>query len=223
MIDGVRLKVCGLTSIVDAEAADRCGADFLGFILYPKSPRHLPLAQFSAMAPRLPPRRRVAVSVEPSPADLAAMAAAGFDFFQVHFGASTSPDRLDEWSRCVGRDRLWLAPKLPPGADVSAEVRTAAKVVLLDTFHEAGFGGSGVAGDWAKFARHRAAFPENDWVLAGGLNEANIAAALAASGARFVDVNSGVESAPGVKDETKLRRFAAALRAAPKPATPKAG
>ena len=223
MIDGVRLKVCGLTSIVDAEAADRCGADFLGFILYPKSPRHLPLAQFSAMAPRLPPRRRVAVSVEPSPAELEAMAAAGFDFFQVHFGVSTSPDRLDEWSRCVGRDRLWLAPKLPPGTDVSAEVRTAAKVVLLDTFHEAGFGGSGVAGDWAKFARHRAAFPENDWVLAGGLNEANIAAAVAASGARFVDVNSGVESAPGVKDEAKLRRFAAALRAAPKPSAPRAG
>ncbi len=216
MIDGVRLKVCGLTSIVDAEAADRCGADYLGFILYPKSPRFLPLAQYAAMAPRLPERRRVAVSVEPTLAEMRLMAAASFDFFQVHFGAGTSAERLDAWSRLVGRERLWLAPKLPPGTDVSAEIRSAAKVVLLDTFHEAGFGGSGVVGDWAKFARHRAAFPENDWVLAGGLNEANIAAAVAASGARFVDVNSGVESAPGVKDEGKLRRFSSALRAAPK-------
>ena len=68
MIDGVRLKVCGLTSLVDAEGADRSGADYLGFILYPKSPRHIALAQYAALAPRLPDRRRVAVTVEPTSA-----------------------------------------------------------------------------------------------------------------------------------------------------------
>jgi len=67
MIDGIRLKICGLTALVDAEFVDRAGADALGFILYPKSPRHLSLLQYKAMAPRLPAgRKRVAVMVEPS-------------------------------------------------------------------------------------------------------------------------------------------------------------
>lgn len=214
MIAGVRLKVCGLTSIVDAEAADRCGADYLGFILHPRSPRFLPLAQYAAMVSRLPARRRVAVSVEPSVDELSAMAGAGFDFFQIHFGAGIDPGRLEEWTRIAGRDRLWLAPKLPPEADVPAEVLAAARTVLMDTFHASGFGGSGLTGDWAKFARHRVAFPDHAWILAGGLNETNIGVALVASGARIVDVNSGVESSPGVKDDYKLRRFAEALRAA---------
>lgn len=214
MIAGVRLKVCGLTSIVDAEAADRCGADYLGFILYPRSPRFVPLAQYRAMASRLPERRRVAVSVEPSGEQLSAMAGAGFDFFQIHFAAGIHPARLEEWARVAGRERLWLAPKLPPESDVPAMVLASAQTVLMDTFHASGFGGSGVAGDWAKFARHRVAFPEHTWILAGGLNESNIGDAVGASGARTVDVNSGVESSPGVKDEARLRRFAEAIRAA---------
>ena len=214
MIAGVRLKVCGLTSIVDAEAADRCGADYLGFILYPRSPRFVPLAQYRAMASRLPERRRVAVSVEPSGEQLSAMAGAGFDFFQIHFAAGMDPARLEEWARVAGPERLWLAPKLPPEADVPAMVLASAQTVLMDTFHASGFGGSGVAGDWAKFARHRVAFPEHTWILAGGLNESNIGDAVGASGARTVDVNSGVESSPGVKDEARLRRFAEAIRVA---------
>jgi phosphoribosylanthranilate isomerase len=90
----------------------------------------------------------------------------------------------------------------------------AAKFILLDTFHAEGFGGSGKTGDWGKFARHQAAYPENFWILAGGLSAENIGAALAGTGARWVDVNSGVESAPGVKDEGKLKRFVTALRQA---------
>ena len=73
MIDGVRLKVCGLTSLVDAEFADGCGADYLGFIFHPESPRGISLTQYRAMAPRLPARRKVAVSVEPTLEVLAAM------------------------------------------------------------------------------------------------------------------------------------------------------
>ena len=61
MINGLRLKVCGLTSLVDAEAADKIGADYLGFIFYPKSPRGITLTQFLAMKERLPPRKKVAV------------------------------------------------------------------------------------------------------------------------------------------------------------------
>lgn len=214
MIDGIRFKVCGLTSLVDAEFADRCGADYLGFILHPKSPRHISLAQFRAMAARLPDRRKVAVSVEPTLEELADMKEAGFDFFQIHFRPDTSDEQLTAWSRLVGEKHLWLAPKLPPEADVSAATLAVAKFVLLDTFHAGGFGGSGQTGDWSKFARHQAEHRGNIWILAGGLNPENIGEALRQSTARFVDVNSGVESAPGVKDEAKLKRFVVALHQA---------
>ncbi|MBL9209067.1 MAG: phosphoribosylanthranilate isomerase [Opitutaceae bacterium] len=211
MIDGIRFKVCGLTSLVDAEFADRCGADCLGFIFHPQSPRHLTREQFRAMAPRLPPRRKVAVSVEPSTEDLAALRDAGFEYFQIHHRLEVPAPTLSAWSRLVGRERLWLAPKLPPGVEVPAAVRAAAKFILFDTYQVSGFGGSGQTGDWAGFARQQAAHPDNVWILAGGLNPENVGAALKASGARFVDVNSGVEAAPGVKDETKLKRFVVAL------------
>ena len=94
MIDGIRLKVCGLTSLIDAEWADRCGADYLGFIFHPKSPRHLTHAQFAAMAPRLPDRRKVAVSVEPTLDELGALRDAGFDYFQIHFRPETPVEQL---------------------------------------------------------------------------------------------------------------------------------
>lgn len=211
MIDGIRLKVCGLTSHVDAEFADRCGADYLGFILYPKSPRHIALATYQAMAARLPERRKVAVSVEPARAEVEAMKGAGFDFFQFHFRHDLPVAAIEEWSELVGAEKLWLAPKLPPGLEVATEWLPLAKFFLLDTFHAEGFGGSGRTGDWGKFARHQTAHPDKTWILAGGLNPENIDEALRASGTRFVDVNSGVESAPGVKDHAKLKRFVVRL------------
>ena len=212
MIDGIRFKVCGLTSLVDAEFADQCGADYLGFIFHPKSPRHISLAQFRAMAPRLPARKRVAVTVSPSRREVRELLAAGFDYFQFHFSHETAAADLVAWSEIVGEKRLWLAPKLWPESDVAPEVLALARFILLDTFHAGGFGGSGKTGDWAKFARHQLAHPKNSWILAGGLNPANIGEAVRQSGARFVDVNSGVESAPGVKDHAKLKAFATALR-----------
>jgi phosphoribosylanthranilate isomerase len=211
MIDGIRLKLCGVTSLVDAEFADRCGIDYLGFNLYAKSPRHIPLAQYRAMAPRLPERRKVAVAVEPTLDELAAMRDAGFDFFQIHYRPETPEATLTAWSRLVGEKHLWLAPKLPPDADVPPAALAVAKFILLDTFHAEGFGGSGRTGDWGKFARLQGAHPGNVWILAGGLNPENIGAALERSGARFVDVNSGVERSPGVKDETKLKAFVVAV------------
>jgi phosphoribosylanthranilate isomerase len=214
MIDGIRLKVCGLRSLVDAEFADRCGADYIAFNFHPASPRFISLEQFRAMAPRLPDRRKVAVSVEPTVEQLAAMRDAGFDYFQIHFRIETPAEQLTAWSRTVGEKHLWLAPKLPPGADVPPAALAVAKFILFDTFHADGFGGSGKTGDWKNFARHQAAHPKNFWILAGGLNPENIGEALAQTGARFVDVNSGVESAPGVKDEAKLKRFVVALHRA---------
>lgn len=214
MIDGVRLKVCGLTSLVDAESADAWGADYLGFILYPQSPRFVSLDQFRAMCSLLPDRKKVAVSVEPTPAELCDMRAVGFDCFQVHYRADTPLSVIEEWSEAVGADRLWLAPKLPPEQDIPAEWLLLANSFLMDTFTADKFGGSGHTGDWGKFARHRLAHPGKHWFLAGGLNPENVGAALKASGARFVDVNSGVESVPGVKNLEKLKRFVAELHRA---------
>ena len=214
MIDGIRLKVCGLSSLVDAEFADRCGADYLGFILYPKSPRFISLGQYRAMASRLPDRRKVAVSVEPTVAELTAMRHAGFDFFQIHFRPETPESQLTAWSRVVGEKHLWLAPKLPPGTSVSPAALAVAKFILFDTFRADGFGGTGQTGDWASFVRHQAEHPHNFWILAGGLNADNIGEALRQTRARLVDVNSGVESAPGVKDEAKLKRFVVRLHEA---------
>lgn len=214
MIDGIRIKVCGLTSLVDAEFADRCGADYLGFILFAKSPRYIALEQYRAMSAKLPERRKVAVTVEPTAADLMAMQESGFDFFQIHFRPELSFEFARAWSEAVGPERLWLAPKLPPEQDLPSDLLPLAKTFLLDAFHTGVFGGSGQTGDWAKFARHRGEHPEKTWILAGGLNPENIGDALRASGTKFVDVNSGVEVAPGVKDHDKLKRFVVRLHEA---------
>lgn len=214
MIDGIRIKVCGLTSLVDADFADRCGADYLGFILYPKSPRRVSLQTFRAMASHLPERKKVAVVVEPTIGELAELGDAGFFFFQIHFRHDYPLSTVASWSQMIGPERLWLAPKLPEPVDVAAELLPLAKHFLLDTFHADKFGGTGQTGNWAKFARHQQQHPEKTWILSGGLSGENIGAALAQSGARFVDVNSGVEAAPGVKDHAKLKHFAVALHQA---------
>lgn len=212
MINGVRLKVCGITRGEDAQAAADLGADYLGFIFYPKSPRGLTTEAYEALRARLPDGpRRVAVCVWPTASELAQLAQLGFDAFQVHFPAETGTPLVNAWASTVGRERLWLAPKLPPAEDVRAEWMPAATAFLLDTFHAEKFGGTGETGDWAKFKRHQQAHPQKTWILSGGLNSGNVGAALAATGTRFVDVNSGVESAPGLKDPEKLSALAAAL------------
>lgn len=211
MINSVRLKVCGITSLVDADAADAVGADCLGFIFHAKSPRNVAPAQYAAMKDRLPTRQKVAVCVEPAAADLAALDKLGFDYFQIHFGAVTPVASIAQWSRFAGRSRLWLAPKLPPGQDVKPEWLPLADTFLLDTFHADKFGGTGETGDWAKFKRHHEAHPGKTWILSGGLSAENIAAAVTATGAKFVDVNSGVEQAPGIKSPAKLQALVLAL------------
>ena len=214
MIDGIQIKVCGLTSLVDADYADACGADYLGFILHPGSPRHITLPQYRSMAARLPERRKVAVSVEPSLEDLGAMRGAGFDRYQVHFRHDLPLSFFEGWSRAVGAENLWLAPKLPPAVDVPEAWLALSETLVLDTFDPTLFGGTGRTGDWPKFRRHRERFPAMAWILSGGLTPENVGEALAGTGAQIVDVNSGVESAPGVKDHARLKAFMSAVRKA---------
>jgi phosphoribosylanthranilate isomerase len=212
MIDGIQFKVCGLTSPEDANFAELSGADFFGFVLHPKSPRYVSLKQFQAMSSELPKKHKVAVTVEPEPGALLAMQEAGFEKFQVHFRHDTPKGIVEAWSGEVGADKLWLAPKLPPNVDVSEAWLGLTRTFLLDTFDEKLFGGTGRTGDWQKFRRHFQAHPAKTWILSGGLGPENLGAALRGTGARFVDVNSGVESAPGVKDHAKLKAFIAAIR-----------
>lgn len=220
MINGIRLKVCGITSLVDADATDAVGADCLGFIFHAKSPRNVAPAQYAAMKDRLPPRKKVAVCVEPSVADLAALDKLGFDYFQIHFNADAPVATLAQWSQLAGRGRLWLAPKLPPGQDVRSEWLPLADTLLLDTFHADKFGGTGETGDWPEFKRHREAHRGKTWILSGGLTPENIAAAVTATGATFIDVNSGVEQSPGVKSPAKLQALVLALHNAPRHGSP---
>jgi len=211
MINGIQLKVCGITSAADAQVAAAIGADYLGFIFYPNSPRCISAANFDAMKSQLPAVKKVAVLVEPSAVDLAALGVAGFDFFQIHFKLSTPLAQVREWSEVATPARLWLVPQLPPEADLPAEMLPLAETFLLDTFHAGKFGGTGETGDWTKFQRHQSAHPQKSWILSGGLNPENAVAAIRATGAKFIDVNSGVESAPGVKDHGKLQALAGVL------------
>lgn len=212
MIRGITLKICGITRAEDATAAAEIGADWLGFIFYPPSPRNLSREQYVALQAKLPPVKRAAVCVEPSAADLAGLAALGFDAFQVHFTHTAPTQQIAAWAETVGINRLWLAPKLPPGEDVKHDWLPFTQTILLDTFHADKFGGTGQTGDWAKFKRHAAAHPGKTWILSGGLNPENIASAIASAGTRFVDVSSGVESAPGKKDAASLEMLRRCLR-----------
>jgi phosphoribosylanthranilate isomerase len=166
------------------------------------------------MAPRLPKGRKVAVTVEPEPGALVAMREAGFERFQVHFRHDTPIELIAAWSEEVGAGNLWLAPKLPPGFDVPEAWLGLTRCFLLDTFDKNLFGGTGRTGDWPKFKRHAQGHPEKTWILSGGLNPDNVGDALAGTGAHFIDVNSGVESAAGIKDHARLKAFFAAVRRA---------
>lgn len=212
MIGDVRLKVCGITRAEDARAAAELGADSLGVNFYPKSPRYVELGRYAELAAALPRGpERVAVTVEPTVAEVAAMRAAGLDRVQIHARVELPLATVRAWSEAVGPARLWLAPKLPPGAPFPKEWLPLAETFLVDTYHAGGFGGSGRTGDWAGFAARAAAHPAKTWILAGGLSPENITAARAASGAAYFDVNSGVETAPGLKSAEKLRALVAAL------------
>ncbi len=212
MINGLQLKVCGITSAADAQAAVGIGADYLGFIFYPNSPRCISATNFDAMKTQLPAGRKVAVLVEPSTVDLAALGVMGFDCFQVHFKLSTPVERIREWSEVVKPAKLWLVPQLPPTLDVPVDILPLADTFLLDTFQAGKFGGTGETGDWSKFQRHQTLQPQKKWILSGGLKPANVIAAINTTGAKFIDVNSGVESAQGVKDHAKLLELALVLR-----------
>ena len=202
-----RVKVCGITRPEDGQLALSLGASYLGFILYSKSPRSIDLEAFTSLNASLTDSFRVVVDVRPDMDQVKRYVSAGFDFFQIHFSDVHEGEYLAELSELVGRDRLWLAPKLPPETLFPESLFDYTDTFLMDTFQKDGFGGSGKTGDWKGFRQLKNDYPEKTWILAGGLNPDNIEDAVNQSEADIVDVSSGLESSPGIKSADKLRAF----------------
>lgn len=202
----LKVKVCGLTRLSDVALLTELGADYFGCILYPKSPRYLEVSRRADFMQAAPSGRRVAVDVNPSNDSLRAYVQEGFDFFQLHTAIDCPPQQLEQWAELVGGpDRLWLAPILPPDRELPDSFVQLGARILLDTYQKNQVGGTGKTNDWGRFRRLQQRYSQVDWILAGGLSPDNLPAAIQQAGASHVDVNSGVESAPGIKDPALLR------------------
>lgn len=211
----VVVKICGLTTPQTVAAALAAGADMLGFVFFAKSPRHIaPAAAAALAAPARGKAQIVALTVDPDDATLDALVATlAPDLIQLH-GKETP-------RRCAAiRARTGVATMKALGvadrADLAA-VPAYAQVcdrLLIDAKPPndgAVPGGNGVAFDWRLVEGFAPPVP---WLLSGGLTAENVGAALRLTHAPGVDVSSGVESAPGVKDAAKIAAFVAAARAA---------
>ncbi len=107
-----KIKICGLTREEDVNLSLSFGADYFGFIIYPQSPRAVSLDRAVELAATVPVGQRVAVDVASSLIDLKRYRDAGFDYFQIHFGVDFEQSQLAKYSKIVGKDKLWLAPRL---------------------------------------------------------------------------------------------------------------
>ncbi|PTW51232.1 phosphoribosylanthranilate isomerase [Rhodovulum kholense] len=211
MSDSIRVKICGLTSPAAVEAAAQLGASYLGFVFFPRSPRHLEIETARTLAMAVPPGlAKVALTVDADDAALEALLdRVPIDMLQLH--GHESPDRVAELRARFGLP-VMKAVGVADEADLPALADHArvADQILVDAKppKDAALpGGNGLAFDWRLIAGRRWPVP---WMLAGGLTPGNVAEAIALTGARQVDVSSGVESAPGVKDEALMGRFIAA-------------
>jgi phosphoribosylanthranilate isomerase len=214
MIAVPEVKVCGITRLEDGQNAISLGASFLGFILFEGSPRYIDPETARKIWHELNPSQTfsVAVVVDPDPSFLREICQWGFDFFQLHFLGSVDPDRISEWSEIVGSENLWLAPKLHPSDSFPEQLLPFADTFLMDAYSEEKFGGTGEVSDWKGFGNLKARFPSKTWVLAGGLSPQNLSDALCETSATRIDLNSGIESEPGMKDFSKMKKAFSLLR-----------
>lgn len=212
---GARFKICGLTDPADIPAAILAGAAYLGFVSFPRSPRHLDLDAIVQMAAQVPAGIvNVALTVDADNALLDALTArAAIDMLQLH--GSESPARVADVRARTGLP-VMKALGVATAGDLDAIARYArvADQILVDAKPASAGdlpGGNGLAFDWRLVAGRHWPVP---WMLAGGLTPDNVVEAVRVTGARQVDVSSGVESAPGVKDAGRIAALGAALGAA---------
>lgn len=214
MTTEVAIKVCGITRIEDARLALDAGADYIGVITYPKSPRFVPHEQLPYLLEAIPPGKRVMVTVSPGTDELEEFLPYQFDYYQLHFDLEVSLATLAGWSGIVGQHALWGAPRIPPDeVQFPQVIMEFADTLLLDAYSKAAYGGTGLAGsNWQRFRDCAILYQHKRWILAGGLNPGNIREAIEATGATAVDVNSGIEQSAGIKDARLLRAFFEAVR-----------
>lgn len=210
MIGKARIKVCGITRAADAATALAQGADYLGVNCWSGSPRFVPAALRAALLREIPAEKRVAVTVNPTVDEAAALIAEGFAIVQAHFDPAKGECDPKALSARLGAKALWLAPKLADGAEWPVDLIPLAAGFVHDAHAKDAFGGTGKTSDWTRFQKLVQKYPQCLWVLAGGLGPENIAAATR-SGATFFDLNSGVELAPGLKSVEKLAKVTEVL------------
>lgn len=202
-----RVKICGITRQSDAALAVSLGADAIGFIFWPRSPRAISAGDARRIHSTLPPFvTRVGVFVNATPDEVAAVVReAALDAVQLH------GDEPIESYTDVGA-RLIKVATLASSEDIDRVVGWTQDVVpLVDAIDPERRGGTGLLADWSHAARLARARPI---VLAGGLTAANVGAAIARVQPWGIDVSSGVEDAPGMKSPTRLRELFAALATA---------
>jgi phosphoribosylanthranilate isomerase len=211
----VAAKICGLSTEEAVVAAIAGGAAYLGFVFYPRSPRAVTPFAAAGLCAHLPAGvARVGLFVDADDALIeAALAAAPIDILQLH--GSETPERVAETRLRFGRPVMKaVAVAGPQDALGAARYEDVADLLLFDAKPprrpDALPGGNGLAFDWALIAGRKWRRP---WMLSGGLTAELLPEAVRISGAAAVDVSSGVESRPGVKDPGKIRAFLAAARA----------
>lgn len=208
----IEVKICGLSSEATLDAALEAGADLVGFVHFAKSPRHVPFDRGRELSLRAKGRaERVVLLVDPDDALVdAAVEALDPDLIQLH--GSESPERVAAIRRRSGR-RVMKAVGVAIRADLDAlsRYRGTADRILLDAKPPPGAdlpGGNGRAFDWTILAG--ADLPART-MLSGGLAPETVRDAIARTGLRAVDVSSGIESRPGIKDPSKIAAFLAAV------------
>lgn len=208
-----QVKICGLTRPEHVAAAVDAGAGFVGFVFFPKSPRNIDADSAAMLAADVPPGvARVGLFVNPDDALLdAVLAKVPLDILQLH--GSESPERVARIKARTGLP-VMKAVGVADAADLEAlwDYGLVADMLLVDAKppKDAALpGGNGLSFDWRLLVGRKWLKP---WMLAGGLTPKNVAEAVRLTGARIVDVSSGVESAPGQKDAGLIRAFVAAAR-----------
>jgi phosphoribosylanthranilate isomerase len=192
-------KICGITREADAALAVSVGAAAIGFVLWPGSPRHVPLARVSVIVAGLPPFvTPVGVFVDPTADDIDRAAQSGIRLAQIHGKRPASASLPVLRAVHLGSNEEGLDVEVGP-----------LDTVLLDAHDPVLHGGTGRPVD---FVRAAAVSARRRVVLAGGLNSTNVCDAIRVVKPYAVDVASGVEAEPGVKDPARLRAFAAAVK-----------
>ncbi|MBT3141737.1 phosphoribosylanthranilate isomerase [Ruegeria litorea] len=213
MSDDVSVKICGLTTLEQIQAAATAGARYVGFVFFPKSPRHLDVPKAAELAGQVPLGiAKVALTVNATDAELdRILASVPLDMLQLH--GKESPARVSEVKERYGLP-VMKAIGVADQADL-AQIDVYSQVadqLLIDAKppKEAVLpGGNGLSFDWRLLAGRK--YWQCPWMLAGGLTPDNVAEAVLMTGAQQVDVSSGVESAPGIKDAEKIRAFLSAV------------